>query len=372
MKPNSVILFFGKKFELCKVFALFGKENLVYKSEFDHAVYCSSKYVKYYFEKLNCDIVFFDYTIRSTTGSYKPSIDTFEEAIDVSCYENTIIIVSEPDIMDEKCNLYRKKYPNCKLVFLWLYGEVFSKSLFEKCKKANLDLVLSGSNQEGIGEIGVFDYKLSLKYMYWYIGYYYLTELIPNMKEKSYDKNQLPIFTYSKASNESSWRSEILNELHRKFPNKIYNKSSINDSYDLEFTRYKDMEAINDYSHRNYNLIFETINYRNNIEYFTTEKTLKGLFFNNPFYLVAPNGLIKELSKDFYLLNSDFDYSSKIDNSVNTLHPSIFGLDSFVGSESLELDYKKYVEKSKNNLSKLLEIVYNYDYTEHFKKLLNK
>jgi hypothetical protein len=179
--------------------------------------------------------------------------------------------------------------------------------------------------------------------------------LIPNLKNKSYDANQLPIFTYSKATHDSSWRSEILNGLHDKFPNKIYNGSSINDSYDLEFTKYKHFETINDYSYRNYNLVFETIDCRNNAEYFITEKTFKALFFNTPFYLVAPTDMINVLFKDFYLLNSEFD-----------------NLDSFVGNNDLSEKFEYYTDKSKNNLSKLLEYINDYSHIEHFKKLLNK
>jgi hypothetical protein len=165
----------------------------------------------------------------------------------------------------------------------------------------------------------------------------------------------LPIFTYAKATNQSSWRSDILVDLHKKFPNTIHNGISINDSYDLEFTKYKHFEAINDYSYRNYNLIFETIDCRNNAEYFVTEKTFKALFFNNPFYLVAPTDMINKLSKDFYLLNSEFS-----------------NLDSFVASKNLEKDFDNYTDKSKNNLSKLLEYINDYSHIEHFKKLLNK
>jgi len=178
--------------------------------------------------------------------------------------------------------------------------------------------------------------------------------LIPNLKNKSFDTNQLPIFTYSKATHDSSWRSEILNDLHNRFPNKIYNGSSINDSYDLEFTKYKHFETINDYSYRNYNLVFETINYKNNAEYFVTEKTFKALFFNTPFYLVAPTDMINQLSKDFYLLNSSF-----------------YNLDSFVGSENLKSDWETYAENSKNNLSNLLDYIHDYSYTDYFKQLLN-
>lgn len=341
MKPNNVIIFFGQRYELCKAFGLFGKENLIFQSEFDHRVYKNSKYVKYYFEKLNSDVVFL-------SGTY--NIDD----LNITEYDNMIIVLSESDIYNQKYIYYRKKYPNCKLVFLWMYGEVFSKSLFEACKKANLDLILSGSYQIGIDEIGIFDYKLSFKYFYYYIGYYYLASLIPNLKQKKYDTNQLPIFTYSKTAVNSNWRSDILNELHNKFPNKIYNGSSINDSYDLEFTKYKHFETINDYSHKNYNLIFETIDYRNNMEYFATEKTFKGLFFNNPFYLVAPTELIKNLENDFYLLNSSF-----------------YNLDSFVGSEKLEENYIDYVERSKNNLTNLLDYIHDYSYTDYFKQLLN-
>lgn len=341
MRPNNIIIFLGQRYELCKAFGLFGKENLIFQSEFDHRVYTNSNYVKYYLDSLNADVIF----LRK---------DNQIDELDVSSYSNVIIMVSESDIYNRKHIFYRKKYPNCKLVFLWMYGEVFSKSLFEACKVANLDLLLSGSYQIGIEDIAIFDYKLSFKYFYYYIGYYYLTSLIPNLKQKEYDDSQLPIFTYSKNSINSTWRSEILNPLHQNFPNKIYNGSSINDSYDLEFTKYKHFETINDYSHRNYNLIFETINFRNNMEYFATEKTFKGLFFNNPFYLVAPTDLIKNLENDFYLLNSSFE-----------------DLDSFVGSETLKSDYTKYVENSKHNLSKLLDYIHDYSYTNHFKQLLN-
>jgi len=234
-----------------------------------------------------------------------------------------------------------------------MYGEVFSKTLFEKCKEANLDLILTGSNQKGINEIAIFDPKLSFKFFYYYIGYFYLTELVGNLTNKLYDKTQLPIFTYSKASNTSSWRKEILDKLHLKYPNKIQNGSSINDSYDLEFTKYKHFETINDYNYRNYSLIFETINNGNNEEYFITEKTFKGIFFGNPFYLIAPTDLIKEVSKDFYLLNSEFE-----------------NVDDFVGCNNLEERFEEFQKKSEVNHCKLLEYIKDYKHTEHFKKLL--
>jgi hypothetical protein len=88
---------------------------------------------------------------------------------------------------------------------------------------------------------------------------------------------------------------------------------------------------------------------------FVTEKTFKALFFNNPFYLVAPTDMINELSKDFYLLNSEF-----------------FNLDSFVASKNLEKDFDNYTNKAKNNLPKLMEYINDYSHIEHFIKLLNK
>ena len=234
-----------------------------------------------------------------------------------------------------------------------MWGEVFSKDLFEKCKEANLDLILSGSNQSGLSDIGIFDPILNFKFFYYYIGYYYLEKLIPNINYKTYNENQSPIFSYVKAKKTSEWRSEILNELHENFPNKIYNGNSINDSYDLEFTKYKHFETINDYSYKNYNLVFETIDYKNNIEYFATEKTFKALFFGNPFYLIAPTELIAELSKEFYLLNSEF----------NTI-------DDFIGANDLDLRFETFRKKSESNHNKLIEYINDYSYTEHFKKLL--
>ena len=350
MKPNNVIVFNGRMHELCILFGLFGKENLKYKSEFDHRIYGSEKYTIYYFEELNADIILLSPPTKITD-------------LDIDSYENIIIMLSESDLDNNKSIFYRNKYPNCKLAFVWMYGEVFSKHMFNNCKIAKPDLILTGSNQSTIygkhnynlDEIGaIFDYKLNFKYFYYYIGYYYLKDLIPNLKEKKYNPKELPIFTYSKAQLSSNWRSDILNDLHNKFPNKIYNGNSINDSYDLEFTKYKHFETINDYSHKNYNLIFETINPLNNMEYFATEKTFKGLFFNNPFYLVAPSEFIKNLEKDFYLLNSSF-----------------YNLDSFVGSEKLEENYPIYAEKSKHNLSKLLDYIHDYSHVKYFKQLLN-
>ena len=338
---NNVIVFLGNSNELCQAFGLFGKENLTYKSEYTYLSYENSKYVKYYFEKLDCDIIFLA----------KPSMI---DDLDINEYTNKIIAVSEMDLINEKCHLYREKFSNCKLVFIWMYGEVFYRTLFEKCKKANLDLILSGSNQVGLEEIGIFDYKLNFKYFYYYIGYYYLTSLMSNLKNKKYDTNQLPIFTYAKAINQSSWRNEILYDLHNRYPKTIYNGVSINDSYDLQYPKYKHFETINDYSYRNYNLVFETIYFKNNIECFTTEKTFKALFFNNPFYLVAPTEIITKLSKDFYLLNSEFE-----------------NLDSFVGNEDLAEKFDYHMDKSKDNLSKLLEYINDYSHIEHFKKLLN-
>ena len=91
MRPNSVIVFLGNGYELCKAFGLFGKENLEYKSEFDHRIYKNSKYVKYYFEKLNCDVIFL-------------SQSNFIDDLDINSYDNKLIVVSESDIINENCN----------------------------------------------------------------------------------------------------------------------------------------------------------------------------------------------------------------------------------------------------------------------------
>jgi hypothetical protein len=357
MKPNNLILFLDRKYALCKAFGLFGKENLIYKDEFDHRAYQSSTYVKYYSEEMKADLMFV---------SMNHIVYDNVPAEEINSYQNKIIMISDTDIYYDKCERFRETYPGCKLVLLWMWGEVFPKKLFDKCKSTKIDLILSASNQSNIhlndmmsepydfSEIGIFDPKLSFKYFYYYIGYYYLTDLMSNMKEKKFDKNQLPIFTYSKATNDSSWRSEILNRLHKKFPNKIFNGSSINDSYDLEFTKYKHFETINDYNYKNYNLVFETIYYQNNSEYFITEKTFKALFFNHPFFLVGPIEMIKELSKHFFLLNSEFK-----------------SIDEFIGSNDLESKFEYFVEKSKDNRKKLMEYIHDYSYTEYFKKLLN-
>ena len=108
--------------------------------------------------RINIKMNLFEEAIKDINDEFA-STNNFIDDLDINSYDNKIIAVSESDIINENCNSYRQKYPNCKLVFLWMYGEVFYRTLLEKCKKANLDLLLSGSNQIGLDEIKINYFK---------------------------------------------------------------------------------------------------------------------------------------------------------------------------------------------------------------------
>jgi hypothetical protein len=192
-----------------------------------------------------------------------------------------------------------KNIHNHKKCFIWHYAEVFSRDIFEKINSIGYDFILSGSKRPELENNDIFhlDLLLPFRYFRYYIGYYWLESLLSNLELPKYDKTKPKLFSYIRANKTSSWRTQFLESING-ITNTMETKNSANDAYDLLYPVYKHFEAINDYVYCNFNLIFETLYYYNNTETFITEKTFKGLFFNNPFYLVAPSDLISELSKE--------------------------------------------------------------------------
>ena len=126
----------------------------------------------------------------------------------------------------------------------------------------------------------------------------------------------------------------------------LQRKNSANDGYDLLFPKFKHFETISDYLYCNFNLVFETINYCNNDEFFLTEKTYKALFFGKPVFLIAPVGALKFLKDHgFYLLN--FEFQKEIDNPEdlrNAFRKFVYWLKT-QDKNILQIDYNSFLQK---------------------------
>lgn len=358
MKPNNVIVFAGSYVHhIPFVLGLFGKENLDYKSEFDAGRFEETEVQKYYHNKLNCDVLIYS----NIFYFLKESNEVFDQ------YDTKVFCMDAIDgkefMLDEKIS----KIQNSKKVFMWYFGEVFSKQFLKSFETVKYDKIILGSHREEL-ECDK-DYMLSFRYFRYYIGYYWLEDLMNNFTYPKYNKNNPKLFSYSRAHNASNWRNEFI----EKLGSDLSTKNSANDAYDLTYPKYKHFETIFDYTNCNINLIFETINYGNNVEWFLTEKTYKGLFFGKPFYLLGPAKMISFL-KDagFYLLN--FEFGNKFESSIDTIQ----NFDNFKNwikttkEDDIEIQYNNWMEKSQKNR----EILFNYlnDYSQSekiFKNLLN-
>jgi hypothetical protein len=214
------------------------------------------------------------------------------------------------------------------------------------------------------------DYMLPFKYFRYYIGYYWIEDLMHNFDYPKYNKEYPKLFSYSRAHNASSWRNEFIDKLSEE----LTTKNSANDAYDLIYPKYKHFETIFDYTHCNINLIFETINYRNSLEAFLTEKTYKGLFFGKPFYLVAPVKMLKYLKDNgFHLINFEFgdkfDTSADLDDNFNKFKDWIKN----TPENTIEEMYNSWLKKSQKNRKILFDYLNDYSQSEKiFIELLNQ
>jgi hypothetical protein len=355
---KSVIVFVGSyKCHIPFILGFFGKENLEYKSEFNPIIFDESKTQLYYHTKLNCDILIY----RDTFYFLEESNEIFDE-YDVKIFSMDLIDGKE-FLFDEKIS----KIPNSKKIFIWYFGEVFTKQFLKSFEKIKYDKILLGSNRPEL-ECEI-DYLLPFRYFRYYIGYYWIEDLMDNFIYTKYNKNSPRLFSYSRAYNSSSWRNEYILKLGEN----LTPKNSANDAYDLTYPKYKHFETIFDYTNCNINLIFETINCGNTAEAFLTEKTYKGLFFAKPFYLLAPVNIISYLkSKGFYLLN--FEFGNGFD-SITDLNHNFNNFKNWVElatEEEFEKMYNIWLEKSQNNRKMLFDYLNDFSESEKIiKKLLN-
>jgi hypothetical protein len=362
---ENLISFIGYGNQLPIVIGMFGKENLEYLSEFDARKFDNSREQIYYHKKLNTKIYFFNHT----NDFLKKPNEFFKS------FNKCLIFVEdlESRLINDKLFELNIQWPNIKKIFIWHYGEVFEPRFIPRIKEIEYDLIISGSKRPGL-ELEpnfYFDLLFPLRYFRYYIGYYYLEELVNNIPLPKYDKSKPKLFSYVRAHGASNWRMEILND-NPQITKMMNPKDSANDAYDLLYPKYKHFEAINDYMYCNYNLVFETLNYANDTERFITEKTFKALFFGKPIFLISSYQTLNEL-KDmgFYLINFEFveNLNSRWDvkKSVNLFSE---WLDT-ASDEEIEERYNKSLEKSIQNRHKLMEYLNDYSEMETiFTKLL--
>ena len=364
---ENIMIFINYSNQIPIMLGMFGKENVEYLSKFDAKEFDNSNKQLYYHTKLNSKICF-----------YHHLNDFINESNEFFKQFNKCLIFSEfleNRLLDDKLFELNTSYPNIKKAFIWHYGEVFDVTLVKRIQQIEYDLILSGSKRPILEKEPnfYFDLLFPFRYFRYYIGYYYLEELVNNIPLPKYDKSKPKLFSYVRAHNTGSWRTDILNSnpLIQKMLNP---KDSANDAYDLLYPKYKHFEAINDYVYCNYNLVFETLDYRNNAERFITEKTYKGLFFGKPILLVACSETLNELKEmGFYLLNFDFVENITTSQDVTrSITLFVEWLDN-VSDDEIEERYNQSLEKSIQNRHKLMEYLNDYSEMETiFKKLLNQ
>jgi hypothetical protein len=363
---ENLIVFINYSNQIPIMIGMFGKNNLEYLSEFDAKQFDRSDKQIYYHKGLNSKIYF-----------YNQMTDFLKEPNDFFKKFNKCLIFSEfleSRLLDDKLFQLNISWPNIKKAFIWHYGEVFENGFVNRIREIEYDLIISGSKRPLLENESnfYFDLLFPFRYFRYYIGYYYLEELVNNIPLPKYDKSKAKLFSYVRAYGASGWRNDILNS-NPKIGKMLKPKDSANDAYDLLYPKYKHFEAINDYLYCNYNMIFETLNYTNNSERFITEKTYKGLFFGKPIILVACYETLNELKEmGFYLLNFDFVENINTSQDVNR-SITLFSewLDS-ASEDEIEERYNKSLEKSIQNRHKLMEYLNDYSEMENiFTKLLN-
>jgi len=342
---------------------LFGRENLIYESKFDANDFNKNNKQFYYHPKLKTRFCFFS----GENDFIREENSIFDS------YDNLIFFaenLNPNNRVFDKINTIK----DSKKIFIWHYGEVFHKDILSIIQKRDYDLIYSGSKRTELEDDikYIFDPLLPFRYFRYYIGYIWLESLLENIDIPKYNRNLPKLFSYVRAHNDSSWRTEFIKDVNG-FENLLSKKDSANDAYDLLYPKYKHFEAINDYLYCNFNLIFETINPYNANEWFLTEKTYKGLFFGKPFLLITPYPALNFLKDSgFFILN--FEFIEKIESSLdmkNSIQNFIDWLNS-ANDYEIEVKYNEFLEKSKNNRKVLFEYLNDYSQSEKiFQNLIN-
>ena len=348
------------------VIGMFGKENIEYISSYNQGTFNDSAEQVYYHKRLNSKIYIFNHIngFLNKPDEFFNSFDTKIIFLDNLGNESLLILETE------KFN----KIKNAKKAFIWHYAEVFEERFLEKIKEYKYDYILSASGRPELENNPNFhlDRLFSFKYFRFYIGFYYLEELMSKIEIPKYNRNLPKIFSYVRHRNDNAWRSKFLEEI--PYLKEILKpKNSANDGYDLLFPKLKHFEAINDYVYCNFNLIFETIDYHNNRECFITEKTYKGLFYGKPFFLITSVESINYLKNyGFYIANFDFIDSIHSPRDVMESVKNFTNWIKTASEDEIEIRYNEMLEKSISNRNLLMNYLDDCSLYENiFKKMLN-
>lgn len=203
----------------------------------------------------------------------------------------------------------------------------------------------------------IFDVRYSLLYFYNKLGFY-------NFLNISYfeNKNLLnKVFLYSKKGKNRPERSFAIDKISNI--DRFYLKEFSDDDwfwYNTNYNQYH-ISFFTEYNLCKFNLIFETFLEERHDFLFLSEKTLKGLMVNNPFYLNVNKFLSDKLNEfGFYLLNQKFENYNQFITFIKKASDEEF--------ENLYLESK---EKSKNNKKILEEYIYS-DKVKEINLLINK
>lgn len=353
---HNICVFFNYYNQIPIFLGMFGKNNLIYESEFNQNEFEKSKFQSYLHTKLNTRFIFY--------ASEEEFLN--EDLKFYAKYSNIIFFaenLNENNKIDEKINNIK----NSKKFFIWHYGEVFTKNIYKIVSSKRYNFIYSGSKREELINTKnyIFDPLFPFRYFRYYIGFVYLENFITKFDIPKYNKNFSKLFSYTRAHLDSSWRTKFIQSINN-IEKYLEKKDSANDAYDLLFPKYKHFEAINDYIFCNFNLIFETIDPRNNSEWFLTEKTYKGLFFGKPFLLVAPYEVLNVLrEKGFFILNFEFiDKIESYEDVQQSIQNFILWMDLTEDSE-IERRYNLYLEKSKKNTNQLINYLNDYSQYEY-------
>lgn len=348
---SNLIIFNGIDYQLPLFLGLFGRDSFTYESVFDEGVYSKEILQIYSCKRLDSKIYIYK-NINDFINTPSTEFDKFDKKVIV--LDN----LSNP-ILNQKI----QNISALKSIFVWYFGELFEPSDISRVRRMDLEYILAGSNRPELDGLSKFNLDLLLPFRFfrYYIGYTYLEELMGNIEIPKYDITKPKLFSYVRYRSGSEWRSQIIQSIDG-MELLLNPKNSANDSYDLVYPKYKHFEAINDYLYCNFNLIFETIDYRNSKEFFLTEKTFKGLFFGKPFLLVAPFPVLNFLkSKGFNILN--FEFMDSIETSEDVFN-SVKCFVKWLNTETeavIEAKYNELLDKSKQNRTILMDYLNNYE-----------
>jgi len=203
----------------------------------------------------------------------------------------------------------------------------------------------------------IFDIKYGFLYSYLKFGFNNFLYLDENYENKN-RKNK--VFVYSKTGDR--WgRINAVNSI--KDVDRFYKKEFNENDWFWYYTNYNQyhLSFYTDYTTCKFNLIYETFDADFNHALFASEKTLKGLISNTPFYLYVDKTIVNDIHNNgFYTLNKNFENYEKFVTFMKECSDEEF--------ENLYLETK---EKSKNNKKIVDEYIYS-DKINEINLLINK